>query len=110
MARGEGNRLLGLLSPAQDLFAVAASFIYEKKSPPRYFLAVWVLIFSSLLPVRPLLFSPAPPHPAPPHPVAKGKRKQSRFLLGNKRYPPPATPPSFFLLVLNVKPCWKQVP
>lgn len=65
MARGEGNRLLGLLSPAQDLFAVAASFIYEKKSPPRYFLAVWVLIFSSLLPVRPLLFSPAPP-PTPP--------------------------------------------
>lgn len=49
MVRGEGSRLPGLLSPALDLFAIAASFIYEEKSPPRYFLAVWVLIFSSPL-------------------------------------------------------------
>lgn len=55
---------------------------------PSYLAAVWVLIFPAPPPARPLLL----PHPAPPLPVAKGKRKQSRFLLGNRRYPSP--PPS----------------
>lgn len=58
MARGGGEPACFLL-PGTCLQSLP--LIYEKKSPPRYFLAVWVLIFSSLLPARPLLFSPPPP-------------------------------------------------